>query len=692
MTIILRKTLLGVCIAAALGSMTASAQPPAQAKAFGVGNPFQLEDLPPGLLRDQLAALPAVAREKAKSWLGNIQFHENDVPYMQADPEGGILFVDSFLPDLTENAEPAGEESGLVTAYTAANVFKLHSKAGAGNVVYLDFDGHVITGTAWNSYVGSSSLSALPYDLDGSPGSFNDAEAAKIAEIWRRISEDYAPFDVDVTTEAPASFGPTVGRILITRDTDANGQPMPAQGAGGVAYVNVWGISNYHSYYSPALVYYNNLGGGRPDYVSEAASHEMGHNMGLSHDGTSTASYYGGHGSGFTSWGPIMGTGYNRNVSQWSKGEYADANQQQDDVALIASKVNLQTDDHGNQTGQATPLVVDASGSVLATTLVDDPGNLNGVNKGVIGSRDDVDVFSFATIGGALTLQATPAREVSNTRGGNLDVLLSLYDQQGNLLASSNPSTDTDAGVSLTVGAGTYYLAVEGVGSANYSDYGSLGRYYIEGVLPQGSDTTPPSPDPMGWASAPAAIDHASIRMTALTATDDTSSVQYYFACMAGGNGCQDSGWVNAPVYTASGLDASTAYTFTVKARDSFGNETVRSAEASATTLDAPVVNQAPQANADTVSVETGGTVVIPVLDNDSDPEGDALTITSVGRSSKGVVSSDGHQLTYTAGSRKGGDSFTYTISDGQGNTASAVVSVSITSSGSTGGGGKGRK
>ncbi|WP_169314586.1 zinc-dependent metalloprotease family protein [Thiothrix nivea] len=177
----------------------------------------------------------------------------------------------------------------------------------------------------------------------------------KIAEIWRRISEDYAPFDVDVTTEAPASFGPTVGRILITRDSDASGQPMPAQGAGGVAYVNVWGISNYHSYYSPALVYYNNLGGGRPDYVSEAASHEMGHNMGLSHDGTSTASYYGGHGSGFTSWGPIMGTGYNRNVSQWSKGEYADANQQQDDVAIIASKVNLQTDDHGNQTGQARP-------------------------------------------------------------------------------------------------------------------------------------------------------------------------------------------------------------------------------------------------------------------------------------------------------------------------------------------------
>ena len=43
-----------------------------------------------------------------------------------------------------------------------------------------------------------------------------------------------------------------------------------------------------HRYYSPALVYYNNLGGGREDYVSEASSHEMGHNLGLSHDGTAT--------------------------------------------------------------------------------------------------------------------------------------------------------------------------------------------------------------------------------------------------------------------------------------------------------------------------------------------------------------------------------------------------------------------
>lgn len=687
-----RKTLLGACIALALSATAStSAAPPAHAKVFGAGAAVQIDDLPPGILRNQLKALPDQARQNALSWLSSFQFHEHDVPFLRADKDGGIYFTDTFLPTLIENTETTEPSTSSAGSISATNVFNLHSKPGSSKVIYLDFDGHVISGTAWNS--SSSTLTAVPYDLDGAPDSFSATEMNNIAEIWRRISEDYSPFDVDVTTELPASFGPTTGRVLITKDTDANGQAMPSQGAGGVAYVGVWGNSSYATRYSPALVYYNRLGNGRPDYVTEAASHEMGHNMGLSHDGTSTSAYYGGHGTGFISWGPIMGTGYNRNVSQWSQGEYTDANQFQDDVAIIASKVNLRTDDHANQMSQATPLVVDAAGNILSSTPANDPNNLNSTNKGIINSRTDVDVFSFNTSGGLITLQATPARETSNTRGGNLDILLSLYDQFGNLITSSNPEDDTDAGISMSVGAGKYYLTVQGTGSTNYSDYGSLGQYHIEGVLPQNSDETAPTPNPMGWAEQPAAIDHDSIHMTAVTAVDDTSSVEYYFACAAGGNGCADSGWVTSPDYTANGLDAETSYTYKVKARDAFGNETVSSAEASATTDAAPAVNQPPVANTDSAQVAVKSTVVIPVLDNDSDPEGDALSIISVGRASKGTVTHDGQQLTYTAGKKTGSDSFTYTISDGHGNTATTSVSVTISSStsgGDTGGGGNG--
>ncbi len=44
------------------------------------------------------------------------------------------------------------------------------------------------------------------------------------------------------------------------------------------------------SYYSPALIFWDNLGAGREDYIAEAASHEMGHNLGLSHDGVTGGS------------------------------------------------------------------------------------------------------------------------------------------------------------------------------------------------------------------------------------------------------------------------------------------------------------------------------------------------------------------------------------------------------------------
>lgn len=678
--------LLATAVALSFMVTTASAQPPAKARAYGQGNPFQVSDLPAGQLRSQLEKLSPESRAKAMDWLNGFHFHTHDVPFLRTDKDGGIFYADGFTAEgNTADATTSTADGSTSSSTIAVDAFKLHSKPGSSKVIYLDFDGHTITGTAWNSG-SASTFNAVPYDLDGNPATFSSAETANIAEIWRRIAEDYAPFDVDVTTELPASFGPTVGRILVTKDTDANGQAMPAQGAGGVAYVNVFGRSDYASYYSPALVYYNRLGNGQPDYVSEAASHEMGHNMGLSHDGTSTQAYYGGHGSGNISWGPIMGTGYYRNVSQWSKGEYTDANNSEDDVAIITNKVKARPDDHADQTSAATPLSIDSAGNVSSTSLVDDPDNLNTANKGIIGSRNDVDVFSFSTSGGAVTLQAMPARESRYTRGGDLDISMSVYDRNGALVANNDPADDTLAAVSANLPAGMYYLTVEGVGSANYSDYGSLGRYSISGTIPQASDTNPPTPNPMGWATAPYAVDYQSVKMTAVTAQDDMSSVSYYFACTSGGSGCKDSGWVSSPTYTLSGLAASTTYSFTVKARDGAGNETNSSGSATVTTPDAPVVNQPPVASADSATVATGAMVTIPVLDNDSDPDGDSLTITSVSKSSKGTAATDGAQVTYKAGSRKGGDSFTYTISDGHGNTATATVSVSITSS-ATGGG-----
>jgi GH35 family endo-1,4-beta-xylanase len=103
----------------------------------------------------------------------------------------------------------------------------------------------------------------------------------------------------------------------------------------------------------------------------------------------------------------------------------------------------------------------------------------------------------------------------------------------------------------------------------------------LEEPLP---DFTPPDPDPMTWASAPAATGPSSITMTATTASDDTPPVLYYFECTNYGDA--NSGWQTSPTYIAHGLSPSTQYTFRVKARDSYvtANVTAFSETASATT------------------------------------------------------------------------------------------------------------
>ncbi|NOR41149.1 MAG: hypothetical protein GQ537_08065, partial [Gammaproteobacteria bacterium] len=561
---------------------TAAAAP--DSRAFGPGHPFELTDLPFGDIRTKLESLPAPARNKAMAWLNNFTFTTQDLPFLRIDDAGGVFYADTYLPGETGTETADGSEPGAPeSALSASEVFNLQSRPGASRVLYLDFDGHLIPSTsAWTSI----NLDARPYDLDGLPASFSDTELANIAEIWRRISEDFAAFDVNITTQLPASFGSTVGRVLITTDTDNNGNAMPAQGAGGVAYVNVWGRSDYASRYSPAFVYFNRLGNGRADYVSEAASHEAGHNLSLGHDATTSSSYYSGHGSGNISWGPLMGTGYNRNVSQWSKGEYPDANNQQDDIAILNSKLVNRADDHVNGLAGATRIVADAAGNITATTLEGDPSNLVADNKGNIGSETDLDVFYFDTTGGQVDLAVTPAWQSRYTRGANLDIDAALYNEAGTLLFSNDALSDTNSTLSANLAAGRYYLAIQGVGNntSPYSDYGSLGQYAISGSLPAFNDNLAPVPNPMSWNSPPQTNDRDSITMIATTANDDSGVVEYRFACISGPSGCTSSSWQSGSSYTAAGLLPGSTHEFSVSARDAYQNQTAPSANVAATT------------------------------------------------------------------------------------------------------------
>jgi hypothetical protein len=68
--------------------------------------------------------------------------------------------------------------------------------------VYLDFDGCITTDTAWNEDY-DLTITTPPYDIDSNTASFTTTEKANIIAIWRAVAEDYAPFDVDITTEQP---------------------------------------------------------------------------------------------------------------------------------------------------------------------------------------------------------------------------------------------------------------------------------------------------------------------------------------------------------------------------------------------------------------------------------------------------------------------------------------------------------
>ncbi len=91
--------------------------------------------------------------------------------------------------------------------------------------------------------------------------------------------------------------------------------------------------------------------------------------------------------------------------------------------------------------------------------------------------------------------------------------------------------------------------------------------------------------------------------------------------------------------------------------------------------------NHSPVATNDTVTTAEDTPVTINVRGNDSDVDGDPLTITAVTQGANGTVTiNGGTNVTYTPNSNYfGSDSFTYTISDGQGGSASGSVIVTVT-------------
>jgi len=343
----------------------------------------------------------------------------------------------------------------LVLSSSVFSLPKLNSFPSAAATIYLDFDGETVVNAAWNG--GSIIQCAAPALSD-----------AQVTEIFNRVSEDYRPFNVNITTDEASFLSAPVSeriRVIVTPSSSWR------QGVGGISYIGsfTWGDD------TPCFVFSDRLGPDNAKYIAECCSHESGHAVGLSHQSSYDNScnlvetYNSGIGAGETGWAPVMGNSYYRNMTGWNDGPtpYGCANVQ-DNLTIITSQngFSYRPDD-------------------FIETMNDRTHSLGGNNfsiDGLISTSTDRDAFKFnmATTGN-FHVDATPFG-VNNNDGANLDLKVSLYNAAQTLIRVYDPVNKMSVTVDTTLAAGTYYLVVDGTGNQNTSNYGSLGSYKLVGI------------------------------------------------------------------------------------------------------------------------------------------------------------------------------------------------------------------
>jgi hypothetical protein len=334
---------------------------------------------------------------------------------------------------------------------------KLSSLPSAKATIFFDFDGQTVSGTSWN---GGSTFYCAPAVLTDE----------QITEIFNRVSEDYRPFNINITTDSTIFLAaPLAQRIRIIVTPTSDWYP----GVGGVSFTGsfVWGDD------TPGFVFTNRLGNA-PKLIAECCTHESGHTVGLSHQAKYNetcglvSTYNEGTGLGETSWAPVMGNSYYRNLSGWNNGPTPyGCTSDQDNLSIITSRngFTYRVDDHSNDPAN--------NPTTLSIT------NTQFSSDGIITTNTDKDAFKISLPkNGLLHVDANPYSVGPDNDGADLDMQVTLLNSNMNVVKTYNPEEKLNVAIDTTLMAGDYFLVVNGSGNANTSNYGSLGSYRIAGT------------------------------------------------------------------------------------------------------------------------------------------------------------------------------------------------------------------
>jgi hypothetical protein len=337
--------------------------------------------------------------------------------------------------------------------------YGLNSYRSASATIFIDFDGQTVVSPYWNG--------GVPFYC--APSALTNAQMLR---IFNQVSEDFRPFNLNITTDSSVYFAAPITRrqrVIVTSSSSWYGS------AGGVAYVECfrWGLE------IPAFVFANLLGNNAKS-VAEATSHESGHTLGLYHQSQFNSScgfvneYNPGIGTGEISWAPIMGNSYARNITTWHNGPTSfGCTYLQNDVAIIGGSANgfgFRPDDVTNATASAS--AIDVSGSSYAI-------------NGIINSSSDADLYKINLAqDGRLTINGLPFNvDPAMNSSANIDLQVSLMNSSGSLISTYNPTSSVKVIVDSNFSAGTYYVRVTNTSNVNASNFGMLGNYGISGAF-----------------------------------------------------------------------------------------------------------------------------------------------------------------------------------------------------------------